>query len=89
MTREDIDMQRVIMLNMDDHLRPAALDHLPGFTPACGRSAKVPDELNERAQRIAKRRRSGPLSWRLTNRWPANCHCRPSPICSASRRKTA
>ena len=53
MTREDIDMQRVIMLNMDgehhDRLRRIISR---GFTPrAVGR---LQDELNERAQRIAK-----------------------------------
>ncbi len=53
MAREDIDLQRFVMLNMDgEQPRPAAAHHLQGLHAAAVN--RLQDELNDRAHAIAK-----------------------------------
>lgn len=85
--REDIEVQRFVMLNMDapHHTRLRKIISR-GFTPrAVGR---LHDELQERAQKIAARRPPRVLET-LSSRFPVSCHCRRSRACWACRRRTA
>ncbi len=85
--REDIEVQRFVMLNMDapHHTRLRKIISR-GFTPrAVGR---LHDELQERAQKIAAEAAPRVLET-LSSRFPVSCHCRRSRACWACRRRTA
>ncbi len=86
MTREQIDLQRNVMLNMDapHHTRLRKIISR-GFTPrAVGR---LRDELDARAQNIAKTAAAAAPAT-SSSRSPASCRCRPSPVCWVFRRRT-
>ena len=81
-----IEAGRASMIMMDDpeHSRLRKIV-ARGFTPRAVERLRA--DLSERARRIAHapRQRGRATS---SSRWPANCHCRPSPACSACRRRT-
>ena len=88
MTREDIELQRSVMLNMDapHHTRLRKIISR-GFTPrAIGRLRG-----RARAARPEHRRDRGGRGHAATSssRCRASCRCRRSPACSACRRRTA
>ena len=86
MERDQIDMQRVILLNIDppQHTRMRQIISR-GFTPRAVNSLK--EGLAKRAEAIALEAAARrPASSCATS--PANFRCRRSPICSACRRRT-
>ena len=87
MTRENVELQRSVMLNMDapHHTRLRKIISR-GFTlRAVGR---LEEELAQRAQNIAKTAATAG-SGNSSSGCHANCRCRPSPAFWACRRTTA
>ena len=88
MTRDAIDLQKAVLLNMDapQHTRLRKIISR-GFTPrAVGRlEEELRDPRREHRQGRGGRGRRATSS----SRCRASCRCRPSPVCSACRRRTA
>lgn len=85
--REDIEVQRFVMLNMDapHHTRLRKIISR-GFTPrAVGRCMTS----SRSAPRRSPRRRPPRVLETLSSRFPVSCHCRRSRACWACRRRTA
>ena len=78
MTREAIESQRLVMLNMDapHHTRLRKIISR-GFTP--GPSGGCRTNSRERAQNIAEGRPRPRAPATSSSRCPASCRCRPSP----------
>ena len=88
MTRDAIDLQKAVMLNMDapQHTRLRKIISR-GFTPrAIGR---LEEELRTARRRTSPRPRPPRAPATSSSRCRASCRCRPSPVCSACRRTTA
>ncbi len=88
MERAQIDLQKAVLLNMDapQHTRLRKIISR-GFTPrAVGR---LEEELRDRAQKIAEPAASQKNPATSSSRCRASCPFRPSPGCSACRRRTA
>ena len=88
MTRENVELQRSVMLNMDapHHTRLRKIISR-GFTPrAIGR---LEEELAQRAQNIAKTAAAEGSGDFVEQVSAVSCRCRPSPDCSVCRRTTA
>ena len=88
MTRENVELQRSVMLNMDapHHTRLRKIISR-GIHPSRGRSAG--GRTRTSAPRTSPRARPPRVVATSSSRCRANCHCRPSPACWACRRRTA
>ncbi|EHM23149.1 putative cytochrome P450 [Mycobacteroides abscessus subsp. bolletii BD] len=87
-TREAIELQRYVMLNMDapHHTRLRKIISR-GFTPrAIGR---LRDELNERAQEHRQGCRGAVAPATSSSRCRVSCRCKPLLVCSVCRSRTA
>ena len=87
MTREQVDLQRSVMLNMDapHHTRLRKIISR-GFTPAPSGACRRSSTCARRTLPRPPRPRAPATS---SSRCRASCRCRPSPDCSAFRRTTA
>jgi hypothetical protein len=86
MTRESIDLQRNVMLNMDaPHHTWLRKIISRGFTPRAIGGCATSWTPGPRTSPRPRRRRVRVTS---SSRCRASCRCRPSPVCSAFRRTT-
>src|SRR4051794_9653874 len=86
MTREQIEMQRLVMLNIDppQHTKVRAIVQR-GFTPGPS-TASATRSPSGPSGSYTRRRSPVPVTSSTTS--PASCPCRRSPSCSAYRRRT-